>query len=186
MASLSFSSLLHSTLYLFISLHTLSSPMFMTANADEGLIQRTCYNTPHHDLCVNSLKGNHSSQETDVVGLALIMVRAAMYSTNITCSQLESLKRGATDENSLEVIELCKDLYGAGASTFLRLAADRLEKHKEYRLAYTYVNTTMWYAEGCYQGFVERDLFYPPLLIRRKVELIELCEIAKSIIFRLF
>lgn len=159
--------------------------MFMTANADEGLIQRTCHNTPHHDLCVTAMKANRSSQDADVVGLALIVVKVAMYSANITHSQLGSLKRFATDENSVEVIEVCKDYYGAGAAVFLKLAAVRLEKHKEYKLALKDVNTTKLYVEGCHKEFVEHGVFYPPFLAKGKKDLVQLCEIAMAIIINL-
>lgn len=184
-------SIIHPTLSLFfllISLHSLSPSTLMTANADEGLIQRTCQNTPHHDLCVTAMKANHSSQEADVTGLALIVVKVAMYSANLTYSQLGSFRRGATDESSFEVCGLCENLYGAvaGAGMFLRLAAGRLEKHKEYRFAYNDVNITKEYVGWCHEEFLEHDVFYPPLLSKGEVELVQLCEIAMAIIGVLF
>ncbi|KAJ8646046.1 hypothetical protein MRB53_007794 [Persea americana] len=136
------------------------------------------------------MKSNHnSSQEDDVVGLALIIVEAAIHSANLTHSQLGSLKNGTTDENFYEVIELCEGLYGsvAGAGAFLHLAASRLRHHtdKEYRLAYNDLNITKEYAGWCHEEFLNYDVFYPPLLANREQNLVQICEIALSVISRL-
>ncbi|PON64914.1 Pectinesterase inhibitor domain containing protein [Parasponia andersonii] len=80
---------------------------------DEGsdLIQQTCKQTPHYDLCVSSLESNPESSGSDLKGLAHIMVDIVLSKATDTLGFIGTLLKKEPDPQLEKALAYCAELY---------------------------------------------------------------------------
>ncbi|XP_054783989.1 cell wall / vacuolar inhibitor of fructosidase 1-like [Prosopis cineraria] len=80
----------------------------------KNVIEKTCKQTPHYDLCVQSLKSDPSSSDADVTGLAVIMVKVTEAKANGTSDKIKQLLGGGDLEPKQEkALKSCSERYEA-------------------------------------------------------------------------
>ncbi|KAJ1418668.1 Pectinesterase inhibitor domain [Sesbania bispinosa] len=80
---------------------------------DANLIEETCKQTPHHDLCIQYLKADPRSTGADVSGLALIMVDVIKAKANNALDKIHQLLQGSPKPGQKEPLSSCADRYKA-------------------------------------------------------------------------
>ncbi|KAJ7955263.1 Pectinesterase inhibitor [Quillaja saponaria] len=101
---------------------TQSSVLRRDENGD--LIVQTCKQTPYYDLCVSSLQSNPQSSNTDLKGLALIMVGNVQANATETLNYIEGLIKQTTDQQLEQALAFCAELYIQVVKFSLPQAAD--------------------------------------------------------------
>ncbi|CAA0830212.1 Cell wall / vacuolar inhibitor of fructosidase 2 [Striga hermonthica] len=140
------------------------------------LIQQTCKNTKHYDLCVSSLKSDASSAKADTKGLALIMIRLGVANATATSAYLSSAK----NETAL-VMKECADKYALAGEALRSSVQDLLDDSYDY--AYIHVMAAADYPNSCRNGFRRYPgLVYPPELAVREDGLKGICDVVLGII----
>ncbi|XP_061350417.1 cell wall / vacuolar inhibitor of fructosidase 1-like [Gastrolobium bilobum] len=77
---------------------------------DVRLIEQTCKQTPHPDLCIKLLEADPHSSSADVNGLALILVNVIKAKANDVSNKIKELLKGRGDKKALTS---CADNYSA-------------------------------------------------------------------------
>jgi pectinesterase inhibitor-like protein len=78
---------------------------------NEDLIDKTCKQTPHYDLCLSSLQSNPESSNADVKGLAKIMVDVLLSTATDAQSFIEGLIKQAPEPGLERSLAFCAELY---------------------------------------------------------------------------
>ncbi|XP_051152632.1 cell wall / vacuolar inhibitor of fructosidase 1-like [Andrographis paniculata] len=109
-------SLVFVLLLLLLSTTTTTTAAAISSSQYSHLIESTCKNTPHFQLCMTTLlQGGHGTT-ADVAGLALIMVRAVRDKTRAAISTLKTypttIERGA-DPRLVRALQDCARAYNA-------------------------------------------------------------------------
>ena len=78
-----------------------------------NLIEKTCNHTPYYDLCIRSLISNPHSFNTDVEGLAKIMVRTINARATHTLRRINKLLQHKQDANMNQALQSCASRYDA-------------------------------------------------------------------------
>ncbi|KAL5752111.1 hypothetical protein ACOSQ2_022618 [Xanthoceras sorbifolium] len=157
--------------------------LLVLASGYTDLIQKTCQNTKHYDLCVFSLKSNPTSSHMDTKGLAQIMVGIGMANATATSSYLSSelLSSASNDTILKKVLKECADKYtyagDALQSSLQDLATD------EYDYAYMHISAASEYPNGCHNAFLRYPgMVYPAEISRREEGLKQICDVLLGII----
>jgi pectinesterase inhibitor-like protein len=78
-----------------------------------NLIEKTCKQTPYYDLCVKSLISSPRSFNTDVEGLAKIMVHTINARATHTLHRINKLLQHRQDTNMKRALQSCASRYDA-------------------------------------------------------------------------
>lgn len=78
-----------------------------------NLIEKTCKQTPYYDLCVRSLISSPRSFNTDVEGLAKIMVHTINARATHTLHRINKLLQHNQDTNMKRALQSCASRYDA-------------------------------------------------------------------------
>lgn len=79
-----------------------------------NLIEETCKQTPHHDLCIHYLKSDPQSSKKDVTGLALIMINTMKTQANNALDKIHHLLLQGSSEPALkQALNECAGRYRA-------------------------------------------------------------------------
>ncbi|KAF4354318.1 hypothetical protein G4B88_007447, partial [Cannabis sativa] len=100
--------LFHITLFILLKSHYC---YVLPLNEGNDLIEQTCKKTPHYDLCVSTLKSNPESSDSDLRGLAHIMVDTVLSKASDTLNFIRALLKQAPDENLEKSLAYCAELY---------------------------------------------------------------------------
>ncbi|XP_050204388.1 cell wall / vacuolar inhibitor of fructosidase 2 [Mercurialis annua] len=170
---------------MFLTLVLLSiafNPQPIFVNGDMGLIQKTCKNTKHYDLCVSSLKSNSTSSNTDTKGLALIMIGVGVANATATSSYLSSQLLSTSNDLILKkVLKECADKYGFAGNSLQESVQD-LEL-ESYDYAYMHIMGAADYPNACHNSFRRYPgLAYPPMIALREQGLKHICDVVMGII----
>ncbi|TKY54270.1 Cell wall / vacuolar inhibitor of fructosidase 1 [Spatholobus suberectus] len=97
-------------------------------NEANNLIEETCKQTPHHDLCIQYLLSDPRSTDADVTGLALIMVNVIKTKANNALEKIHQLLRESPEPGQKEALSLCADRYKAILEADVAQAIAALQK----------------------------------------------------------
>ncbi|KAK6146246.1 hypothetical protein DH2020_020115 [Rehmannia glutinosa] len=86
----------------------------ISVEKDENLIETTCKNTPHYQLCINTLRADKGSSGADVAGLGLIMVEAVKAKSKEALSAIKKLQK--SQPKLATPLQQCRDMYKAVVS----------------------------------------------------------------------
>ncbi|KAJ4715287.1 putative Pectinesterase inhibitor [Melia azedarach] len=170
-----------SPIFFLLLLPILHQP-FIFASADSNLIQKTCKNTKHYDLCVSSLKSNPTSTNVDTKGLAIIMIGVGLANATSTSSFLTSQLLTATNETVLKkLLKDCADKYTYAANSLQASAQDLGMENYDY--AYMHISAASDYPNACRNAFRRSPgVDYPPELARREDGLKQICDVVLGIV----
>ncbi|GER43601.1 plant invertase/pectin methylesterase inhibitor [Striga asiatica] len=158
-----------------LSILAIFSSISSSASKPSELIQQTCKNTIHYDLCVSSLKSDSSSTKADTKGLALIMARLGVANATATSKYLLSAK------NETVLVKECADKYALAGEALQSSIQDLLDDLYDY--AYLHVMAAADYPNSCRNGFKRYPgLVYPHELAVREEGLKGICEVVLGII----
>ncbi|KAJ7980419.1 Pectinesterase inhibitor [Quillaja saponaria] len=101
-----------------------TQPSVLRRDENGDLIDQTCKQTPYSDLCVSSLKSNPQSSNTDLKGLALVMVNNVLANATETLNYIEGLIKQTTDQQLEQALAFCAELYIPVVKYSLPEAAD--------------------------------------------------------------
>ncbi|EEF45148.1 cell wall / vacuolar inhibitor of fructosidase 2 [Ricinus communis] len=177
-----------STIFLFLLLslafphYIFNHQLLIFVNGDMGLIQQTCKNTKHYDLCVSTLKSNATSSKADTKGLALIMVAAGVANATDTSSYLSSQLLRATNDTILKkVLKECADKYGYAGDSLQDSVQDLTGETYDY--AYIHIMAAADYPNACHNSFRRvPGLAYPQEIARREQGLEHICDVVLGIV----
>ncbi|KAG4932170.1 hypothetical protein AAZX31_17G035300 [Glycine max] len=93
-----------------------------------NLIEETCKQTPHHDLCIQYLSSDPRSTEADVTGLALIMVNVIKIKANNALDKIHQLLQKNPEPSQKEPLSSCADRYKAIVEADVAQAVASLQK----------------------------------------------------------
>ncbi|XP_051127305.1 cell wall / vacuolar inhibitor of fructosidase 2 [Andrographis paniculata] len=161
-----------------------ASSFIAVLSTDEAsnLIQKTCENTQHYDLCVSSLELDSSSAKSDAKGLALIMINIAIANATETNSYIASQIKNITNNTAMDrAMRVCNDKY-AFANNALRNSIVNLD-NEEYDYAYMHVMAAGDYPSGCRSAFRRcPGLVYPTNMAVREEALKHICDVVLGIV----
>ncbi|KAK7264741.1 hypothetical protein RJT34_32351 [Clitoria ternatea] len=112
-----------------IALATISIPIShsrVTKLDNTNLIEETCKQTPHHDLCIKYLLADPRSSDADTTGLALIMVNVIKAKANSALQKIHELLREGGDQK--KALSSCGDRYRAVLEADVPQAIAALQK----------------------------------------------------------
>ncbi|KAL3654621.1 hypothetical protein CASFOL_001606 [Castilleja foliolosa] len=145
---------------------------------DQTLIETTCKNTPHYQLCISTLHASPSSASSDVAGLGLIVVDAVKSKAEAAMSAIDELEKLHPDMT--RALENCRNAYNAVLEADVPEAVAALTKGVP-KFAESGMVDVAWEAEICEGGFEEAAAAESPLSGVDK-DLHELAEVAVGII----
>lgn len=155
-----------------------------SANDATDLIQQTCKNTQHYDLCVSSLKSSSLAPSTkvDAKGLALIMVNIAIANATATSSYIAYQMKGlGGNALMMGAMKECGDKYGFAKDALENSAVDLNGERYDY--AYMHVMAAGDYPSGCRSAFRGcPGLVYPAQLALREEGLKHICDVVLGIV----
>ncbi|KAL5541494.1 hypothetical protein UlMin_009204 [Ulmus minor] len=116
-----------------------------------NLIQQTCKKTPNYDLCVSTLRSDSRSSNSDVVGLALIMVDFVGAKAKETMKNIKLLLN-KNPGNKKKALSSCADNYRAVIEGDIPEAIQAL-KTGDYKFAEQGTNDVSKEADSCEDNF---------------------------------
>lgn len=155
--------------------------------ADDDFIQKTCKNTQYFDLCISSLKSNPSSSQSDLKGLATIMVNVGIANASDIYAYLSSqqLSSSRSDTNMKMVYQLCASKYSY-ANDSLKSSLQDLSL-EDYDYASIHVMAAADYPNACRNAFKRyRGLSYPRELKVREDGFKHICAVVLGIVDQLY
>ncbi|XP_021857494.1 cell wall / vacuolar inhibitor of fructosidase 2 [Spinacia oleracea] len=183
----------------------LSNPLFLLVllifinskiqviQGDDEFIKKTCNNTQYSDLCISSLKSYPLSSNSDLKGLAIIMVNVAMVNASETYAYLSSqlqvissnISSNNRDTNMKKVYQLCASLYSyANESLNSTLQDLSLE---DYDYATIEVMGASDYSNSCHNAFNRyHGMDYPMVLKVREDGFKHICAVILGIVDQLY
>ncbi|CAJ1940800.1 unnamed protein product [Sphenostylis stenocarpa] len=93
-----------------------------------NLIEETCEQTPHRDLCIQYLSSDPRSTDADVTGLALIMVKVIKTKANKALDKIHQLLQESPEPGQKEALSSCADRYKAILEADVAVAIAALQK----------------------------------------------------------
>ncbi|XP_061344017.1 cell wall / vacuolar inhibitor of fructosidase 1-like [Gastrolobium bilobum] len=144
---------------------------------DVKLIEETCKNTSHPDLCIKLLEADPHSSSADVNDLALILVNVIKAKANDTMNKINELLKGGADEKGL--LSSCANKYKAILEGDVPLATQALQSGKPEVAAFE-VSHSVVEALSCEDDFTEKS----PLFDENNV-MIHAAEVTRDIIIQL-
>ncbi|XP_021722710.1 cell wall / vacuolar inhibitor of fructosidase 2-like [Chenopodium quinoa] len=180
-----YSKILSLILFLFIN-NTIK-----VVQGDEDFIQKTCKNTQYIDLCISSLKSNPSSSNSDLKGLATIMVNIGIANASDTYAYLSSQhsqvpkSSGTSDTNMKNVYKLCASKYTYANDSLKSTLQDLSMENYDY--ASMHVMAASDYPNACHNAFKRyRDMDYPTVLKVREDGFKHICAVVLGIVDQLY
>ncbi|WCJ31582.1 hypothetical protein M5689_013063 [Euphorbia peplus] len=153
---------------------------------DMGLIQKTCKNTKHYQLCVSSLEANEaSSKVADPKGLAIIMIGVGAANATATSLYLMSSSSNDTMSSSIPktLLKQCADMYGYAADSLQACVQDLSMDDSNYDYAYMHLMAASDYPNACHNSFrLHKPSLYPPQLASREQAFLHICDVVLGII----
>ncbi|XP_074279293.1 cell wall / vacuolar inhibitor of fructosidase 2-like [Silene latifolia] len=178
-------------LSIFLILYTTINPSTNLATADDELIRKTCKTTKYIDLCISSLKSDPTSSQSDLKGLATIMINVGILNATDTYSylstQLQSSSTSTTtsDATLKKVVTLCAQKY-YNANDSLNSCNDDLS-FDNYDYAIMHVTAAADYPNVCHNAFRRyRGVAYPSALKVREDGLKKICGVVLGILNQLY
>ena len=175
-------SLLASFLFLLTTTHPTKFVL-----GDDDLILKTCKNTPYTDLCVSSLKSDPTSSDSDLKGLATIMVNVGIANATETSSYLSSKLTSSTGDTTLlkKVFRLCAVKYSYATDSLKSCVQDLSEENYDY--ASVHVTAAADYPNACRNAFKRYPgLGYPNELKGREDGLKHICAVVLGILEQIY
>ncbi|KAI9165693.1 hypothetical protein LWI28_018886 [Acer negundo] len=175
-----------STIFFFLLSLTFSNHLLVSASGRDttDLIQKTCQNTKHYDLCVFSLESNPASSHMDTKGLAQIMAGIGMANATATSSYLTSqlLSSSASNDTVLKkILKGCADKYTYAGDALQSSVQDLATENYDY--AYMHISAASDYPNACHNAFRNYPgLVYPLEIARREEGLKQICDVVLGII----
>lgn len=154
--------------------------------SDDDLIRQTCKNTQYSDLCFSSLKSDPSSSESDLKGLATIMVNLGIANSTETYSYLSSKlstssNNGDSSVQLKKVFRLCAVKYSYATDSLKSSLQDLSMENYDY--ASIHVTAAMDYPNSCRNGFKRfPGLGYPNEIKSREDGLKRICAVVLGIL----
>ncbi|XP_073041701.1 cell wall / vacuolar inhibitor of fructosidase 2-like [Primulina eburnea] len=156
-----------------------SISFFSQGNADMSLIENVCKKTFDYKLCVSSLKSNPRSFNTDVKGLARIMIDVTQSKIEVMIRVVQQLGKNASDLRERECLDnVCYPEYGRSRSD-IKQAIEDLQSNS-FREAYTDVHYVYSNEEECENSFAELEIKSPMTTIN--THFAAFCKITEDII----
>lgn len=119
---------------------------------NEDLIDQTCKQTPHYDLCLSSLQSNPESSNADVKGLAKIMADILLSSATDALNYMEELIKQAPEPELERSLAFCAELYIPVVKYTLPQAIDALTSG-QYKFASYGISDAAKEADACEKKF---------------------------------
>ncbi|XP_027333222.1 cell wall / vacuolar inhibitor of fructosidase 1-like [Abrus precatorius] len=113
---------------LFATISTPVSNHKIIPQKETNLIEETCKQTPHHDLCVQYLLSDPRSSNADVTGLALIMVNVIKAKADNALDKIHQLLQEGSETDQKEALILCAGRYKAILEADVPQAVAALQK----------------------------------------------------------
>ncbi|XP_065875331.1 cell wall / vacuolar inhibitor of fructosidase 2 [Euphorbia lathyris] len=150
-------------------------------SGDMDLIQKTCKNTKHYDLCVSSLKSNATSTKADPKGLAIIMIGVGVANATATSLYLSSPPQPIASSANEIILKECADKYGYAADS-LEACVQDLDM-ESYDYAYMHAMAAADYPNACHNSFrLHKGFTYPPEIAHREQGFLHICDVVLGII----
>ncbi|KAL5541495.1 hypothetical protein UlMin_009205 [Ulmus minor] len=82
-----------------------------TTQSSNNLIEETCKKTPHYELCLSSLESNPESKNSDILGLAHIMINNVLANATDALDLIRNLLKQAPDPQEERSLAYCAELF---------------------------------------------------------------------------
>lgn len=153
---------------------------------DDDLIQKTCKSTRYFDLCISSLKSDPTSSQSDLKGLATIMVNVGISNATDTYAYLASQLLSSTSDNTMKkVLTTCAVKYYYANDSLKSSIQDLSEENYDY--ASMHAAAAADYPNVCRNAFRRYPgLGYPPELKVREEGLKHICAVVLGILDQLY
>lgn len=132
--------------------YTLIVATIIHQNEANNLIEQTCKQTPHHDLCIQYLTSDPHSTDADVTGLALIMVNVIKTKANNALDKIHQLLGQNPEPAEKQALSLCGDRYKAILDADVAQAVSGLQKG-DPKFTEDGANDAAVEASSCENGF---------------------------------
>ncbi|KAG2407328.1 Cell wall / vacuolar inhibitor of fructosidase [Vigna angularis] len=117
-----------------------------------NLIEETCKQTPHQNLCIQYLSSDPRSADADIAGLALIMVNVIKTKANNALDKIQQLLQGSHEHSQKEALNSCAGRYKTILEADVAQAIAALQKG-DPKFAEDGANDAAVEATSCENGF---------------------------------
>ncbi|KNA24429.1 hypothetical protein SOVF_015950 [Spinacia oleracea] len=158
---------------------------------DDDFIKKTCKNTQYSDVCISSLKSYPSSSNSDLKGLATIMVNVGMVNASETYAYLSSQSQVISSRNrdtSLKKLyQLCASEYSYANDSLKSSLHELSLEDYDYDYASIHVMGASDYSNACHNAFNRYQCVdYPTLLKVREDGFKHICAVLLGLVDQLY